>query len=827
MRIQAIAALFTAATVSFFQMQKEGTDALPRPSEVSAEAASISAETTPIPAFAWEVVKEDRARVMQVVETPAATETEGAHAATPAPATVPAPATGTLKERLVDLAESGEAEVIDLENEPVMVDLANPTPASALDAVVETREPGMVVKTISASTVGEIEKGVTTLSPGLAAVEETEEDDAVPAVEVSPVPLAMEPAAETEKKAPGKSSFAWEAGANTAVAAADGVEEKTETAAPAGVADRLVQRVTQAVTGQQPQEEVPAEPQPTMGEEEQGGFWLRGAKLNDVFQYLARAGNRQYFHNVELEAPNYVVTGHLSDGDPLQQMEELGLMYGVTVHQKGNTIYAMTESQLAQLPTKPLQYHLRYLRPGDIEQIKAMVQPIMTPGRGTVDYESKTNTLILIDNEQRLDQVKEILNELDQPKQQIAIETRILRIKSSSRNRIGVDWSTVLGDGLSVQGTEALNALFNLPESDIVNEVVTMATTTSGSNTFTIADKNSKPIFSPTTGSTEYSVEKTREQDVTRNGSHLVMSPLQLQATLRALQTGGLAQQESSPTLVTEDNEPGIISVIDRVPIITATISQTDAGQNITEEVRYLIDQSDPSASDDPENSREIGVTVAVLPTILPDDTIRLDLRPRSSQIVEFIEGRTGNLYPRVNESTVDTIARVPNGHSLLIGGFYEDSQSEESNKVPILGDVPGVNFLFKSTDNAKEMTSLVFVVTPKLYTPVSLMENDTMTMDLHQRHVLPENHAWPDRRNPGSNYEPNLGRNVGNAFNLIPADPPANPLHPEHPVNQPEWVDSTGPAQYSEEIETPAGAVLPVQEKRGLFGNIFKKHHR
>jgi len=313
-------------------------------------------------------------------------------------------------------------------------------------------------------------------------------------------------------------------------------------------------------------------------------------------------------------------------------------------------------------------------------------------------------------------------------------------------------------------------------------------------------------------------------QNITSTGSHLVLSPVALQATLRALNQGGLASQESSPTLVTEDNEPGVISIIDRIPIIVTTVSETTAGQNISEEVRYRVDLDDPV--NDPATTREIGITVAVTPTLLPDNTIRMALRPRSAQVVEFVSGQTGNLYPRVNEATVDSIARVPNGHSLMIGGFYEQAEQDGTNKVPVLGDVPGLSFFFKSTDRQKENTSLVFVVTPKKYSPVIIDESDSMTRGLHERHVMPRDFQWPDRQNPGLNHESNLGWTMGNIFNRYPDSPPANPLHPDHPANEELFLDGqNGPAGDTGQAQ----AVQPVSgtEKRGFFKKLFKKRQR
>ena len=589
---------------------------------------------------------------------------------------------------------------------------------------------------------------------------------------------------------------------------------------------------------------IPAEEQIVSDEE---GFWIRSARLNDVFQYLARLGDLQFFHNSDLDAPNYVVTGHLRDGDPVAQMEELGLMYGVTIHRKGSTVYAMTSAQLSQLPTKPFQYNLRYLRPTDIDQIKAILQTMLTPGSGIIEYEPKTNTLIIIDNEQKVDVVKEILADMDRPKQQIAIETRILRINTNSSNKIGVDWTSVLGEGLTIEGAESLNALFGLPDTDTVSEVVTLTNTLAKTATSPFEGES---VFTETQGgtllngaldgdvngstTTDYTGTDTfgnsrnegsnrsysRNQNISSTGSNLVLSPVQLSATLRALNAGGLAQQESSPTLITEDNEQAIISIIDRIPIVTTTISETDAGQNISEDVRYTIDSADPTISDDPTRTREIGVSVAVTPTILPDNTIRMSLRPRSAQITDLITGASGNVYPRVNESSVDTIARIPNGNSLLIGGFYEENESDNNTKVPVLGDIPVLKFFFSSTEKTKSNTSLIFVVTPKLYEPTSSSQTLMTTRDLQERHVVPNDHGWPDRHNPGNGYEAHLGWTAGNLVNAYDPIPPSNALHPEHPLNLPEGT--FGPQE--RESFAPELEPTPRPKRRGLLNRLFSR---
>ena len=467
------------------------------------------------------------------------------------------------------------------------------------------------------------------------------------------------------------------------------------------------------------------------------GFIIKDAGLNDIFQFLAKSAGRQYFHNSKINGPDYLVTGHLNDGNPLQQMEELAFMYGLSLHIKGSTIYALTQAQLAQLPSAEFHYQLRYLRPTDMEQIKELIKPMLSPGTGIVNFEPKTNTIVIIDSAHRIEQARELLHNIDQAKGQIIVETKILRVNSNSAERVGVDWSNSLGlDGTNLRVIRDLNSVFGLDS----------------------------PIIDGVGGD---------------SGTNLVLSPLQLNGVLRALAEGGIANQVSNPTLITEDNEQATISIIDRVPIITSTTTPGGAGSEpiITEEVRYKIDSSDKTIDADPEKHREIGISLVVTPTLLPDGTIRMKMRPRSAQIVAEIKSITGNTYPRVTESMVESLARVPDGHSLVVGGFYGEIGKDDRNKVPMLGDVPILNFFFKSKETVKEQASLVFIVTPKSYNPSSARETRMAHDRLRNGATLDCDHDWVDPHNPGPAHEPNMARTLRGMV------PKQAPLYPE-PVN-------------------------------------------
>ena len=476
-------------------------------------------------------------------------------------------------------------------------------------------------------------------------------------------------------------------------------------------------------------DELPLEPRSDVDqiEEANGGFLIRDAAINDIFQMLAKRANKQYFHNTKIAGPEYNVSGHLNGGDPLQQMEELAFQYSLTLYTKGNTVYALNPEQLNQLPASEWHYQLRYLRPNDIEQIKALIQPMLSP-TGIANYEPKTNTIIVIDSAHQVERAKNLLTSVDKAKGQVVIEVKILSVNSSTGERKGVDWASSLGtSGIPLETIASLNSLFGID-----NVLAGVGNLSSGA--------------------------VLRGTDATSPSNNtVVLSPVQINGVLRALQRGGLVTQTSNPTLITEDNEKATISLIDRVPIITTTINETEVSNQVTEEVRYSVDQKDPVG--DPSTTREIGVTVAVTPTLLPDGTIRMQMRPRSAQVVEEIVGQSGNKYPRVAESMIESITRIPDGHSLVVGGFYGQVKTKERNKVPLLGDIPGINFFFKSKDAAKETSSLVFVVTPSSYNPTSVTENCTTSKVVRDSVSLKPGHDWIEPSLPGPAHEANLSR--------------------------------------------------------------------
>src|ERR1700693_3837961 len=406
-------------------------------------------------------------------------------------------------------------------------------------------------------------------------------------------------------------------------------------------------------------------------------FWLDNYPLNDLFQYLARQADYQFFQNPFIDSIK--VTGELFKGnDPLENMRELALQYNLVLFQKGRTIYALTQDQIATLPQQEYRYELKYLHPRP-EDIQRMLGHFLTPDHGSATLEPQINTIVVSDNETVLPKIARYLKSIDVPRRQISIQVRVISITTTGDKYTGVDWSQTLGKTgltLSAAAQTNLDATFGF-----------------------------RP-FRNFTHSTE-----TSAPSLSNSGTNVILGPVTVSAVLHALYDNSHVHEENAPLVITEDNQPSEVRVVTRTPIVISTTTVTNGVSVISSDVRYLLDKSDPP-------NREIGTTLLVTPSILPDNTIRLQIDGTVAAEVGTTPAATGsntapNLYPIVNEAHLVNLSRVPSGYSLILGGFVTVNNSISTNKVPILGSIPllGQAFRFKQVNRSR--TNLAFIITP------------------------------------------------------------------------------------------------------------------
>jgi type II secretory pathway component GspD/PulD (secretin) len=172
----------------------------------------------------------------------------------------------------------------------------------------------------------------------------------------------------------------------------------------------------------------------------------------------------------------------------------------------------------------------------------------------------------------------------------------------------------------------------------------------------------------------------------------------QLNAVLEALEANNLADISSSPKLVVRNGGVASISTLTQIPFPKAKISQL--GTQVATDIDF----------------KPVGVRMNIIPVIAGTDSVLLQIYADVSAVTSFAQ-TDPVVTPIISQRQAVTTVYLKNKHSLLIGGLKTISQIDSETKVPLLGDIPLLGFLFRSTSTSRQETSVAFQITPRIVT--------------------------------------------------------------------------------------------------------------
>ncbi len=197
--------------------------------------------------------------------------------------------------------------------------------------------------------------------------------------------------------------------------------------------------------------------------------------------------------------------------------------------------------------------------------------------------------------------------------------------------------------------------------------------------------------------------------NIGNTGFNLQVSSSDLNFFLRALQAQGRTEILSRPQILAADNEEAFIHIGQDVPFLT-DVRISEEGTTLST-VQY----------------REVGTILRVLPRISDDGTIRLEVNPEISSLSEStIQISPGLNATIINRRTAKTTVTVQDGQTIIIGGLITTEDSKREDKVPILGDIPGLGWLFKRSRIVKNRTELLIILTPHVLRTVEQADQET-----------------------------------------------------------------------------------------------------
>ena len=306
------------------------------------------------------------------------------------------------------------------------------------------------------------------------------------------------------------------------------------------------------------------------------------------------------------------------------------------------------------------------------------------PGtRVSIQADPSMNALVIRAEPALMQELQSIVRQLDVRRAQILIEAAIVEVGGDLGLQLGVQFAG--GDERSgVGGTNFSNV--GLSVNDIVGSIL------SGQPTATLND-----------GITIGGGERRSDGSFRWGGF------------LQALASSSNVNLLSTPSVLTLDNQEASIVVGQNVPFVTGQSTSTGAGLN---NPFQTIQRQD------------VGITLTVTPSLAGDRTVRLELEQEASAVQAASEGI--NAVDLITSTrSIKTTVLADDGETIVLGGLIQDDVRRVVRKVPILGDIPGLGILFRSTDDRREKRNLIVFLRP------TILADNQRLLELTQQRYL------------------------------------------------------------------------------------------
>jgi type IV pilus assembly protein PilQ len=310
--------------------------------------------------------------------------------------------------------------------------------------------------------------------------------------------------------------------------------------------------------------------------------------------------------------------------------------------------------------------------------------------RGVAIVDPRTNILIVSDTPGRLDEVRRLIRQLDVPIRQVTIESRIVVADDKFSRQLGVRLGVQTGFTLNKRYAGGVGGTLS------TTPVVTCTGTTCTRDTRTQTPYELASGIA-TAGYSD-SPQLNVNLPVAGAAGQLALTLINLGSgnlinlELSALEADSRGKVVSGPRVVTQDNQKAHIEQGTEIPYI---IQGTN---NTVPTVQF----------------KKAVLALDVTPQILPDNRIVMTVEVRKDTVGQVVVIQ-GSQYPSIDTRNVTTQIAVNNGDTAVIGGIFEETNNNDITKVPLLGDIPILGYLFKTTSKTTEKTELLIFLTPRI----------------------------------------------------------------------------------------------------------------
>jgi general secretion pathway protein D len=324
--------------------------------------------------------------------------------------------------------------------------------------------------------------------------------------------------------------------------------------------------------------------------------------------------------------------------------------------------------------------HVYYLTNADAEELAKVLQEVPSAGAKAqkgkrapvvseqvkITADKATNSLIIMADKEDFMVLVEVIKKLDIPRSMVYIESLIMEVDAETSFQLGINWQAF--GQISIGGKE---------------------TAVGGGFSDTILSPTTAPgLFSPTGLAVGLISEPVEIAGLTVSNIAAIVNAVKTNDDFRIL---------STPQILTTDNEEARITV----------------GENRPYQTRATTDQS--GGTFESFEYRDIGKILKITPHVTEGRLVRMNLSLEVTNIDRLSTALTSTTLPVTQKRTIDTTVIVKDSQTVVIGGLIDDSSTLNQTKVPILGDIPILGWLFRSTEETNSKTNLYIFLTPRV----------------------------------------------------------------------------------------------------------------
>jgi type II secretory pathway component GspD/PulD (secretin) len=376
--------------------------------------------------------------------------------------------------------------------------------------------------------------------------------------------------------------------------------------------------------------------------------------------------------------------------------------YGLQMNRDKNTGIARITTKDPTAPP-PLITRVVQLQYAAVSNMTEAVQSVLTDKRSKVLADTRSSQIVVVATDPEQSAVDTLMKQLDTPTKQVLIETKLVEVSSQPSTKKGVDWANTLSAQTVTFGNGKIQPQQSSTTINSGSNPSTVTTAGSGYTATTTASANSS--------STLLNLLQGNGGFVASTVSGLIpatafLNADGLSAVISFLNNTYDAQIMSTPRVVTLDNETAHIEVSRQFPVINLSGGTQNQSGNLG--ISYS----------------NVGTFLEVTPRISANQKIWLNVIPEVSShfgdVTVTVPGGNGNPstsfpVPIFDARKVQTQVLIPNGNTLVMGGLVQDSPTAKYSKVPVLGDIPGLGWGFRSETKTMDKDNLIIFMTPTI----------------------------------------------------------------------------------------------------------------